>query len=98
MRVKKQEKTGLNGKRTSVPKLSRENENKNLNKLLASVRDDQQTSCTLLEALAPPTVLFPRTRVSQSPPNTRDEISSSQPYYTKPIEWDPNNKKWMAAD
>jgi hypothetical protein len=39
--VNKQEKTGFNGKRTSVPKLSRENENKNLNKLLASVRDDQ---------------------------------------------------------
>lgn len=55
-----------------------------------------------MDAFCSPNVL-PRVRVSLSPPvsappDERNEVTSSLPYYPKPLKWDHNIKKWLAND
>jgi len=41
---------------------------------------------------------FNAIRLSQPTPDGRDEVTSSLPYYTKPLEWDVTFKKWIAPE
>jgi hypothetical protein len=55
------------------------------------------TNCTLIEALAPK-IIIPNKRKSKSPTDAREEVFSSQPYYTKPLEWDSTSRKWVPPE